>query len=61
MTKYLLLMVLGAGIYIGMTYQDEIEDVLDKAPMEEVQDGIEGIAEALENGTDEVKEKLKDL
>lgn len=60
-TKYLLLAVLGAGIYIGMTYQDEIDDVLDQRTIEEVQDGLESVSDVLESGADELKEKLKDL
>lgn len=46
--------LIGIGIYIGVSYKDQIEDAVNSRPMEEVQD-------MLETATDQVSEKASEL
>ena len=61
MFKYLFLLILTAGIYIGFTYQDQIEDILDLRDMEEVQDSLEDFSDVLSDGTDSLTDKFNEL
>ncbi|MGF1715576.1 YtxH domain-containing protein [Photobacterium chitinilyticum] len=54
MLKYIMVALIGIGIYIGVSYKDQIEDAVNSRPMEEVQD-------MLETATDQVSEKASEL
>ncbi|MGS0676358.1 hypothetical protein [Shewanella sp. 0m-4] len=54
MLKSIPMILIAIGIYIGVQYNDEIIDLLG-------QDTIDQIEEAVEDGKDNVLDKLKDI
>ncbi|MGF1692563.1 YtxH domain-containing protein [Photobacterium kagoshimensis] len=68
MLKYIVIALIGLGVYLGVTYKDQIEDVTNSRPMEEVQDMYEDAkdqaadkADELSDKADELSSQLKDL
>jgi len=61
MLKYIMLALIGIGIYIGVSYKDQIEDVVNSRPMEDVQDMIETATDQVSEKAGELTEQLEDL
>lgn len=61
MLKYIVIALIGVGIYIGVTYKDQIEDIANSRPIEEVQDMFEDAKEQASNTASELTEKLGEL
>lgn len=61
MLKYIMLALVGIGIYIGVTYKDQIEDVVNSRPAEEVQDMFEAAKDQVSDKAGELTEQLEDL
>ncbi|MCG7588507.1 YtxH domain-containing protein [Photobacterium sp. OFAV2-7] len=61
MLKYIMLALVGIGIYIGVTYKDQIEDAVNSRPMEEVQDMIESASDQVSDKASELTEQLEEL
>ncbi|OAN11210.1 hypothetical protein A3K86_19830 [Photobacterium jeanii] len=61
MLKYIVIALVGLGVYLGVTYKDEIEDVTNSRPMEEVQDMYEDAQDQVSDKAEELSSQLKDL
>ncbi|GAB3533107.1 hypothetical protein BIT28_24070 [Photobacterium proteolyticum] len=61
MLKYIMLALVGIGIYIGVTYKDQIEDAVNSRPMEEVQDMLESASDQVSDKASELSEQLEEL
>lgn len=61
MLKYIVLVLIGMGIYIGVTYKDQIEDATNSRPIEQVQDMFEDVKDQASDKADELAKKLEDL
>ena len=61
MLKYIVIALVGLGIYIGVTYKDEIEDVMDARSFEEVHDAFEDASDKADDAADELSDKWKEL
>ncbi|UTV30357.1 YtxH domain-containing protein [Photobacterium atrarenae] len=61
MIKYIMLLLVGIGVYIGVTYKDQIEDFVDSRPVEEVQDLLEDAKDQVSAQAEGLTEKLEDL
>ncbi|WP_299019662.1 YtxH domain-containing protein [uncultured Photobacterium sp.] len=61
MLKYIMLALVGVGIYIGVTYKDQIEDLTDSRSMEEVQDVFEDARDQAEDTAGELTDKFEEL
>ncbi|AJR06033.1 hypothetical protein C9J03_06755 [Photobacterium gaetbulicola] len=61
MLKYIVLALVGLGIYIGVTYKDQIEDLTDSRSFEEVQDVFEDVSDKASNTASELSEKFEEL
>lgn len=53
--------LIAIGVGIGMTYQDEIMDMLNMRDMEEVQDSLEDAADSLQSGADSLSDTVSQL
>ncbi|KLV08079.1 MULTISPECIES: hypothetical protein [Photobacterium] len=61
MLKYIVLALVGLGIYIGVTYKDEIEDLTDSRSMEDVRDAMEDMSDKASDTADELSKKFEEL
>ncbi|MCW8330203.1 YtxH domain-containing protein [Photobacterium sp. SDRW27] len=61
MLKYIVIALVGIGIYIGVTYKDQIEDMTNSRPMEDVQDIFEDAKEHASDKADELSKQLEEL
>lgn len=61
MIKYIMLLLIGIGVYIGVTYKDQIEDFVDSRPAEEMQDFLEEAKDQVSDKAGDLSEKLEDL
>lgn len=52
--------LIALGIYVGMTYQDEIKDLLNMREMESVQDKLEDTNENLKSSLSDLSDQLSD-
>ncbi|MEZ9454816.1 hypothetical protein AB4258_20190 [Vibrio splendidus] len=55
MFKVFALFFIAIGIYLGLNYSDEIEDIMDTDAFERVQEKAEDGTDALMNKIDEIK------
>ena len=61
MLKYIVLALVGIGIYIGVTYKDQIEDLTDSRSFEDVQDVFEDVSDKASDTASELSDKLEEL
>ncbi|QUJ69349.1 YtxH domain-containing protein (plasmid) [Photobacterium sp. GJ3] len=61
MLKYIAIILVGLGIYVGVTYKDQIEDALDSRPMEEAQDLMEEMGDQASDAKDALNKQLESL
>ncbi|KDM89677.1 hypothetical protein [Photobacterium galatheae] len=61
MLKYIAIALVGLGIYIGVAYKDQIEDMLDSRPMEEAHDLLEDMGDQAADATDALNKQLESL
>ncbi|GAB6260667.1 YtxH domain-containing protein [Photobacterium sp. CCB-ST2H9] len=61
MLKYIVIALVGLGIYIGVTYKDQIEDMLDSRPMEEAHDLLEDMGDQAADAKDALNKQLGSL
>ncbi|MEL6114944.1 YtxH domain-containing protein [Photobacterium sp. SP02] len=61
MLKYIVIALVGLGIYIGVTYKDQIEDVINARPMEEAQDMLEDMGDQAADAKDALDKQLETL
>ncbi|ELR63857.1 hypothetical protein C942_03200 [Photobacterium marinum] len=61
MMKYIMLALVGVGIYIGVTYKDQIEDLTDSRSMEEVHDAFEDATDQASDVASDLSEKFEEL
>ncbi|MDO6705855.1 YtxH domain-containing protein [Photobacterium sp. 1_MG-2023] len=61
MLKYIAIILVGLGIYVGVTYKDQIEDALDSRPMEEAQDLMEEMGDQASGAKDALNKQLESL
>ncbi|MGB7997011.1 MAG: YtxH domain-containing protein [Photobacterium halotolerans] len=61
MLKYIVIALVGLGIYIGVAYKDQIEDVINARPMEEAQDMLEDMGDQAADAKDALDKQLETL
>ncbi|PSU35939.1 hypothetical protein [Photobacterium lutimaris] len=61
MLKYIVLALVGLGIYIGVTYKDQIEDLTDSRSFEDVQDVFEDMSDKASDTVSNLSGKLEEL
>jgi len=61
MLKYIVIALFGVGIYIGVTYKDQIEDMTNSRPMEDVQDMFEDAKDQASDKADELSKQIEEL
>ncbi|PSW15722.1 hypothetical protein C9J01_01510 [Photobacterium rosenbergii] len=61
MLKYIVLALVGLGIYIGVTYKDQIEDLTDSRSFEDVQDVFEDVSDKASDTASELSDKFEEL
>ncbi|MEJ2764737.1 YtxH domain-containing protein [Photobacterium sp. MCCC 1A19761] len=61
MIKYIMLLLVGIGVYIGVTYKDQIEDFVDSRPAEEVQDLLEEAKDQVSDQAELLSDKLEEM
>ena len=61
MLKYIVIALVGLGIYIGVTYKDEIEDAMDARSFEEVHDVIEDASDKADDAKNDLTDKWEEL
>lgn len=61
MLKYIVIALIGFGIYIGVTYKDQIEDLMDSRSFEEVHDVFEDASDKAADAASDLSEKLEEL
>ncbi|PSW19918.1 hypothetical protein C9I98_10695 [Photobacterium sanctipauli] len=61
MLKYIIIALVGFGIYIGVTYKDQIEDLTNSRSLEDVQDVYEDISDKASDTVGELSDKLEEL
>ncbi|NAW64146.1 hypothetical protein [Photobacterium halotolerans] len=61
MLKYIVIALVGLGIYIGVTYKDQIDDVMNARPMEEAQDMLEDMGDQAADAKDALDKQLETL
>ncbi|MBD8514161.1 YtxH domain-containing protein [Photobacterium sp. WH77] len=61
MLKYIVIALVGLGIYIGVTYKDQIEDAMNARPMEEAQDLFEDMGDQAAEAKDALDKQLETL
>ncbi|MBY5946296.1 YtxH domain-containing protein [Photobacterium rosenbergii] len=61
MLKYIVLALVGIGIYIGVTYKDQIEDLTDSRSFEDVQDVFEDVSDKASDTASELSDKFEEL
>lgn len=61
MLKYIVLALVGLGIYIGVTYKDQIEDLTNSRSFEDVQDVFEDVSDKASDTASELSEKFEEL
>ncbi|MGF1701762.1 YtxH domain-containing protein [Photobacterium makurazakiensis] len=61
MLKYIVIALVGFGIYIGVTYKDQIEDLTNSRSLEEVQDAYEDMSDKASDTVSDLNNKLKEL
>ena len=61
MLKYIVLALVGIGIYIGVMYKDQIEDLTDSRSFEDVQDVFEDVSDKASDTASELSDKLEEL
>ncbi|MBC7004811.1 YtxH domain-containing protein [Photobacterium sp. BZF1] len=61
MLKYIVLALVGLGIYIGVTYKDQIEDLTDSRSFEDVQDVFEDVSDKASDTANELSDKFEEL
>ena len=61
MLKYIILALVGFGIYIGVTYKDQIEDLTDSRSFEEVQDAFEDASDKASDAASDLSDKFEEL
>ncbi|KLV04148.1 hypothetical protein ABT56_16205 [Photobacterium aquae] len=61
MLKYIVIALVGLGVYIGMTYKDDIEDLMDSRSLEEVHDVFEDMSDKASDSADSLSEAADKL
>ncbi|GAL03335.1 YtxH domain-containing protein [Photobacterium aphoticum] len=61
MLKYIVIALVGLGVYIGVTFKDEIEDALDARSFEEVHDVIEDASDKADDAKNDLTDKWEEL
>ncbi|MGF1726211.1 YtxH domain-containing protein [Photobacterium nomapromontoriensis] len=61
MLKYLVVALIALGIYIGVTYKDQIEDLTDSRQFEEVHDVFEDASDRAADAASDLSDKLEGL
>ncbi|NAW88831.1 YtxH domain-containing protein [Photobacterium halotolerans] len=61
MLKYIVIALVGLGIYIGVTYKDQIDDVMNARPMEDAQDMLEDMGDQAADAKDALDKQLETL
>ncbi|UXI03791.1 YtxH domain-containing protein [Photobacterium sp. TY1-4] len=61
MIKYIMLLLVGIGVYLGVTYKDQIEDFVDSRPAEEMQDLLEEAKDQVSEKAEVLSDKLDEL
>ncbi|WEM45564.1 YtxH domain-containing protein (plasmid) [Photobacterium sp. DA100] len=61
MLKYIVLALVGLGVYIGVTYKDQIEDLTNSRSFEDVQDVFEDVSDKASDTASELSEKFEEL
>lgn len=60
MYKFLAIILICLGVYIGMNYGDEVQDIMNTDVAEQVQDKLEEGKENLVDKLDEIKDDIKE-
>lgn len=61
MLKYIILALIGFGIYIGVTYQDQFSDLTNSRSFEDVQDVYEDVKDQAMDDFSTISDKVEDL
>ncbi|SON53207.1 hypothetical protein [Vibrio tapetis] len=52
MIKYIMIALVGLGVYVGVTYSDDIKDVINSDQVENAQEHIDTLKDAASNMTE---------